>query len=259
METLWALLSSLAPILYGGISLLLITTLRQAWQAYRRRARAFFRVEREMAAMDLLSGLARGMFLLVAGLGLWLLLGLGNLGPLWETSLPPSPASIPSPAARGVRSPVPWISPSPYLLPTPSYLSIPLPSPSPIPSPSPSPTATATSPPIGAHCSDPNAQIEYPLPGEVISRQIILTGTATHSAFQFYKVEIEGPYTEGRWITLGDVVRLPVIDGQLWVFDPHPFFTHPGRYRLRLVVVDVAAQEVAICEVPVVIAPPEGG
>ncbi len=93
----------------------------------------------------------------------------------------------------------------------------------------------------------------------MISQPITLIGTAAHPAFQFYKAEINGPYTGGQWVTLGDVMWQPVIRGPLWTFDPRPFFPQPGRYRLRVVVVDIAAREVAICEVPVVIAPPEGG
>ncbi|WP_322798991.1 hypothetical protein [Thermoflexus sp.] len=257
MENLWTLLKSLAPVLYGGIGLLLLITLGQAWRAYRRLIRAFFRVEREMAAMDLLSGLTRAAFLLVLGLGLWLLVGSGVLSPLSEPSPLPTPARVPSPTVPGLRSPTPRISPSPGFLPIPSPSPLPLPSPSPIPSPSPSPTATPT--PLRARCPDPNAQIEFPSPGQVISQPITLIGTATHSAFQFYKVEIHGPYTGGQWVTLGDIVRQPVIEGRLWTFDPRPFFPQPGRYRLRVVVVDIAAREVAICEVPVVIAPPGSG
>lgn len=254
METLWTLLKSLAPVLYGGIGLLLLITLGQAWRAYRRLLRAFFRVEREMAAMDLIGGLARAAFLLALGLGLWLLVGPGILAPSSTPSTLPTPASIPSPTVPGLRRPTPVSSPSPGFPRTPSPSPLPLPSPS--PAPSPSPTATPT--PLRARCPDPNAQIEFPPPGQVISQPVALIGTATHPAFQFYKVEINGPYTGGQWITLGDIVRQPVMRGPLWIFDPRPFFPQPGRYRLRVVVVDITAREAAICEVPVVITPPEG-
>ncbi len=255
MEAFWTLLESLAPVLYGGIGLLLLITLGQAWRAYRRLVQAFFRVEREMAAMDLFNGLARAAFLLVLGLGLWLLVGPGVLRPSSVSPALPTPVPVLSPTVPGLRPPAPMVSPSPVFPRTPS----PLPFPSPSPAPSPSPTSTPTPTPPRARCPDPNAQIDFPSPGQVISQPITLIGTAAHPAFQFYKVEINGPYTGGQWVTLGDVVWQPVIRGPLWTFDPRPFFPQPGHYRLRVVVVDIAAREVAICEVPVVIAPPEGG
>ncbi len=94
MEAFWTLLGSLAPVLYGGIGLLLLITLGQAWRAYRRLVQAFFRVEREMAAMDLFNGLARAAFLLVLGLGLWLLVGPGVLRP--SSVSPTIPSTVPS-------------------------------------------------------------------------------------------------------------------------------------------------------------------
>ncbi|WP_376791271.1 hypothetical protein [Thermoflexus sp.] len=255
METLRTLLESLAPVLYGGIGFLLLITLGQAWRAYRRLARAFFRVEREMAAMELVNGLLRAAFLLILGVGLWLLVGLGILSPSPAPPVTPTSARLPSPTLPGLRPPTPTVSPLPIL----PFTPLPRPSPSPplLPSPSPSPTATPT--PLRGRCPDPNAQIEFPSPGQVISQPISLIGTATHPAFQFYKVEINGPYTGGQWVTLGDVVRQPVVQGPLWLLDPRPFFPQPGRYRLRVVVVDIAGREAAICEVPVMIPPPEGG
>ncbi len=255
METLRTLLESLAPVLYGGIGFLLLITLRQAWRAYRRLARAFFRVEQEMATMELVNGLIRAAFLLILGVSLWLLVGLGILSPSPALPVTSTPAWLPSPTLPGFRLPTPTFSLSPEL----PFTPLPRPSPplSPLPSPSPSPTVTPT--PLQVRCPDPNAQIELPSPGQVISQPISLIGTATHPAFQFYKVEINGPYTGGQWVTLGDVVWQPVVRGPLWLFDPRPFFSQPGRYRLRVVVVDIAGREAAICEVPVVISPPEGG
>ncbi len=253
METLRALLESVAPVFYGGVGLLLAITLGQIGRAYRRWARAFFRVEREMAAMELLGGLARAAFLLALGLGFWLLVGPGVLSP--HPASPPTPAlvAIPSPTLPAPSLPMRAAppSPSPGTPPTPSP-----PAPSPAPSPSPTPTASPTPP--RARCPDPNAQIESPAPGAVISRPISVIGTATHPDFQFYKLEINGPYTGGQWVTLGEVVWQPRVREPLWDFDPRPFFAQPGRYRLRLVVVDRAAREAAVCEVPVVIPSPGG-
>ncbi len=254
METLRALLESIAPVFYGGIGLLLAITLGQIGRAYRRWARAFFRAEREMAAMELLDGLARAALLLALGLGFWLLVGPGVLSPRPAPPPTPTPAWTPSPTLLGLLRPTPAALPSP----SPGTPPAPSPLPSPAPTPSPSPTRIASPTPPRARCPDPNARIEIPAPGEVISRPISVIGTATHPDFQFYKLEINGPYTGGQWVTLGDVVRQPKVREPLWVFDPRPFFAQPGRYRLRLVVVDRAAREAAVCEVPVVI-PPSGG
>ncbi len=255
METLRALLESIAPVFYVGVGLLLASTLGQIGRAYRRWARAFFRAEREMAAMELLGGLARAAFLLALGLGFWLLVGPGVLSPRPAPPPPtPTPAWIPSPTLPGLLRPTPAARPSP----SPGNASGALTPPSPTPAPSPSPTPIASPTPPRARCPDPHAQIDIPTPGEVISQTISVIGTATHPDFQFYKLEINGPYTGGQWVTLGDVVRQPKVREPLWVFDPHPFFAQPGRYRLRVVVVDRAAQEAAVCEVPVVIPSPGG-
>ncbi|MFN3929857.1 MAG: hypothetical protein ACK4OK_09525, partial [Thermoflexus sp.] len=96
METLRTLLESLAPVLYGGIGLLLLITLGQAWRAYRRLARAFFRVEREKATMELINGLIRAAFLLILGVSLWLLVGPGILSPSSPRPRPPPPAGRPT-------------------------------------------------------------------------------------------------------------------------------------------------------------------
>jgi hypothetical protein len=246
MEIVCDLLEPLAPVLYGGIGLLLLITLRQVWRAHRRLAHAFFRVEREMVQTELLGRLAEAGLLLILGLGLWLALDL---------SLPRPGPVVPSPTFMPPPSPTRPVLGFPFLAVPPPRATEPLRTPTPVPSPSPSPEPSPTPSPSvpQARCPDPNAQLEAPAPGQVISQPVTLVGTATHPAFQFYKVEIRGPYTGGQWVTLGEVVRQPVIRGPLWAFDPSPFFGQPGAYWLRLVVVDQAAQEAAYCEVLILI------
>jgi tetratricopeptide (TPR) repeat protein len=95
--------------------------------------------------------------------------------------------------------------------------------------------------------------ITSPSPNARLHGRVVIWGTATHPNFQFYKVEYGFGKQPDRWFSIGDVVRTPVIDGALAVWDVTGL--PAGEYALRLTVVDNTANYPPPYEVPVTIQP----
>lgn len=89
--------------------------------------------------------------------------------------------------------------------------------------------------PLGASAQDPIAQINSPQPGAIVRDTVAITGTATHPAFSFYKVEF-APEPGSNWSVIGETHSNQVQDGVLaqWNTQGVP----DGSYSLRLTVVD---------------------
>ncbi|MHB0875845.1 MAG: hypothetical protein ACYC5O_07350 [Anaerolineae bacterium] len=89
--------------------------------------------------------------------------------------------------------------------------------------------------PLAAGAEDPLAHITSPQPGAVVRDVVVITGSAVHPAFSFYKVEFAAePGTN--WSVIGDTHASQVKDGALaqWNTQAVP----DGSYSLRLTVVD---------------------
>jgi tetratricopeptide (TPR) repeat protein len=78
--------------------------------------------------------------------------------------------------------------------------------------------------------------ITSPVPNAQLSGRVAIRGTATLPDFQFYKVEYGIGRNPGHWSSIGEVVREPVIDGELIIWDTTSL--PPGEYVIRLTVVD---------------------
>lgn len=87
--------------------------------------------------------------------------------------------------------------------------------------------------------------------GAAVSGRVGVQGTATHSQFQFYKVELGGGEQPTTWGVLNDVHRAPVLGGVLEEFDTTS--VPNGVHWLRLTVVDRTGNFPPPCEVRVIV------
>ena len=79
------------------------------------------------------------------------------------------------------------------------------------------------------------ARITSPQPGASVREVVVVTGTALHPRFKFYKVEY-AVEPGANWVVVGDIHAIQVSDGVLAQWDTR---TVPdGSYSLRLSVVD---------------------
>ncbi|MCB0063614.1 MAG: helix-turn-helix domain-containing protein [Caldilineaceae bacterium] len=127
--------------------------------------------------------------------------------------------------------------------------------PTPTDTPVPEPTATFTPAPplvIAPACPDPRAAITSPGINQTLAGAVAVTGSATHEAFQYYKLE----YAFGADATEGfvyfDGAQNAVQGGTLGIFNT-PSLPN-GAYTLQLTVVDLSANYPPPCRVTVTIA-----
>lgn len=100
----------------------------------------------------------------------------------------------------------------------------------------PAATATATLPAQPGGCN-PGVEITAPPNGITATGTVTFFGTAASTDFAALDLEVYGPETDGRWLSvLGQPATSPVLDGILGSTD----FTNwdPGDYLVRLVVID---------------------
>lgn len=96
-------------------------------------------------------------------------------------------------------------------------------------------TRALASPPM-RDCSTGNAAILAPRPGTTLNGVVQIEGTAAlGDEFQYYKLEVAPVETEA-WGDIGGLVRQPVINGQLGVWDSAA--VPDGNYMIRLRAVD---------------------
>lgn len=80
------------------------------------------------------------------------------------------------------------------------------------------------------------AVISSPTSNAVVQGTVPITGSADHSAFQFYVIDLAPEPSAGdQWVTIGTTHDVPVINGQLETWDTTLF--PDGSYTLRLRVV----------------------
>ncbi len=106
------------------------------------------------------------------------------------------------------------------------------------PNPTPETPTPEPPPPVvaAATCGNGNAAISSPANGQSVSGVVSVIGTASHEAFQYYKVEFApGANATGGFVYLGGG-NSPVQGGVLANVDTAAL--GPGQWTLRLVVVD---------------------
>lgn len=162
-------------------------------------------------------------------------------------ALLPTPTMMPEPTATtdATATPIPTQTP----LPTPTEEVFVLPTPTPVPI---EPTPTEIPEPITAPiCADARSVIASPGVGQVVSGVASVTGTATHDAFQYYKMEYApGTDAAGGYVYF-DGANAPVSGGLLGNLDTTGLPN--GAYTLQLIVVDQTGNFPPPCRVSVTI------
>lgn len=96
----------------------------------------------------------------------------------------------------------------------------------------------------------PEVAISAPPSGVSITGEVAIFGTANPEDFSYYDLEIFGPSTGGRWISLFDVLkREPLIDDILATVDLDGL--DRGIYLLRLAATNTDGDEVGQCVIQV--------
>ncbi|NLT43335.1 MAG: hypothetical protein GXX93_11725 [Anaerolineae bacterium] len=90
--------------------------------------------------------------------------------------------------------------------------------------------------PLAASAQESVALITSPQPGATVRDVVLVTGSALHSQFSFYKVEFARE-PGSSWVVIGDTQPTQVRDGVLIQWDTRG--VPDGSYSLRLLVVDV--------------------
>lgn len=178
--------------------------------------------------------------------------GTGEQPVLLPTATPVVVAELPSPTAA-----VPTATPEPPTpLPEPPTATPEPPTPEP-PTPTPEvllPTATPTleAPPVAAAaCADPRSVITSPGVNQVLSGVAGISGTATHEAFQYYKLEFApGANAAGEYVYF-DGGSVQIAGAFLGNFTTTSLAN--GAYTIRLTVVDQSGNFPPPCDVSVVI------
>ena len=118
------------------------------------------------------------------------------------------------------------------------------------------PVVTAPAPPplvlVAASCPSPNvALITFPQQGQTISRELIVLGAADVPESGYGKVEI---FKDGRWAFVNEFRQDRGYGSELGRIRPPEFSSlNAGPLRVRVVTVDRLGQEVARCQVSVVV------
>ena len=210
--------------LYAIGALALLFSLYELRAAQRGRAETIFTLEKELATRR--ENRARSLLAVV--LALLAVLTVLRFGIVTPEDLPALTEPTPTKLVLQPPTAIP-------LTPTPTVTRIPTrPLPTRLP---PTETPTPTLVPLPP-CPRPNTCIVFPGPSQVITGQVTIRGTAQIDGFQFYKIEYGMGEDPDLWNSIGDVVRRPVVDGTLGIWDTSGF--PEGTYKLRLTVVDIS-------------------
>ena len=246
MGVLIQILATYAPYIYLVCGLVALYQLYRLTQVRADRRQAVFSLERERAVRSLY-GIFTIALILVAVMGVTYFASstlpkAAAAEPVATEELPPEfslqivPTNTPLPVTPSA-TPTETITPSPppptitvTVDPTIAALT-PLP-----PTATPTPAAAAAPPPVAAAAvCDERSSITSPGNGATVSGVFSLIGTATHDAFNFYKVEFApGANASSGFTYLADG-RGPVFGGTLASVDTRGFGNGPWTFQLTVV------------------------
>lgn len=119
--------------------------------------------------------------------------------------------------------------------------------------PTPTPEPPTPEPPavVAAACADARAVISSPGVGQVLSGMVGVTGSASHEAFQYFKLEYAPGANAGGGFVYFDGANVAIAGGLLGNFNTGALPN--GDYTIRLTVVDQSGNFPPPCDVSVVI------
>lgn len=256
MALLIQYISIYAPWIYAICGLVALYHIYRTWQVRSERRQALFSLEREKAMRDLMNILSVCLLLLfVMGLTYFSSEVLAKAIEVEETIRPPATATPVTFAPPSTATPEPTepaeteiITDTVTLPAEPAQPAAPAPAPV-----AEEPTEIPTEPPpvAAAVCPDPRVQLSSPAPGTTLSGQVVVSGSATHEQFNYYKLEYApGANAEGGFVYLsgGDSA---VTGGTIGSFDSKALAN--GTWTLRLVVVDLTGNFPDPCRLTVTI------
>jgi len=234
-----AYVDSYALWLYAALFLAVLFSALELRQAQKGRSETIFSLEREFAT----ARESRARSALVAGIALVALLTVFKFGLIPASAIPTPEKPTSTPIVMILPTPVP---PTP----TPTRTRIPTrPLPTRAPE-TPVPTATVGLP---ASCPNPGIRIASPAMNQAVQGEVTVRGTANIAQFQFYKIEYGMGEEPREWHSIGEIVRAPVTDGVIAMWNVAGFPS--GPFKLRLTVVDASGNFPPPCEVRVVVQP----
>lgn len=262
MGVLIQILANYAPYIYLVCGLVALYQLYRLMQVRADRRQAVFTLERERAIRNL-SGIFTIALMLVAVMAVTYFasatLPRATAAETTPEELPPEfslrivPTNTPLPVTP---SPTPTLTitpppPPPTITATVDPTLAALTPPSEAPTQTPTPAPAAAVPVAAAPVCDERSTISSPGNGAVVSGVFTLVGTATHDAFNFYKVEFApGANATNGFTYLADG-RGPVFGGALASVDTRGFGNGPWTFQLT--VVDQTGNYPEPCRVTVVV------
>jgi hypothetical protein len=228
MTELLVLIETYQVWIYVGLALVGLVYLRATWRWGLELRKAVYGLERERAVSGLRRSIA--MLVLVGALVISAFVAATFISP----SIPfaSRPTELPTVSLLASRSPQAGLA-EPAVSPT----EIPL------------GTADASG------CTNPNATLTSPEPGETLSGIVEIEGTADIENFAFYLYEFRPVNTSEVWQAIS-AGTTSVIEGQLGTWDTS--LVPASDYAFRLVVTDSAGNAPLPCEIHIRIVPPEG-
>jgi hypothetical protein len=245
MEQVLRLIADYQWWIYGVLGLVLLFYLRRALVARRDGARSIFALEQEQARLRYTRSVMAAAVVIAV---LAMVFVVSN-----PVILPSTATSTPSPTATVTAGPLPvsTLTATPpaataTLTPSPTMTRPPRPV---MPTASPAVVVTPTPVVRPPSCPDPNVRITSPGVNQVVSGNTSIRGTAMHDSFQYYKIEIGVGNDPQNWSVVGQLHYNMVNNGVLATLNGGGYA--PGRYTLRLVVVDQTGNYPPPCQVTI--------
>jgi hypothetical protein len=232
--------------IYGVLGLVLLFYVRRALLTRREGARSIFKLEQEQARVRYTRSVAVSAVVLILISTVFVLSN--PVLPASESTTPgPSPTETTGPLAASTLTPTPLPATS-TSTPTATVVRPTRPRPD-----TPTPEVVNTPTPFvrPAACPNPNVRITSPGQNQVIQGNFAIRGTASHSEFQYYKVEVGQGRDPRNWTVVGQLHYTTVNGGVLETFNAGAYA--PGAYTLRLVVVDQTGNYPEPCRVTVTV------
>lgn len=247
MERVLEFVASYQWWIFGILGLILLFYLRRALLARRAGARSIFKLEQEQARSRYTRSVIVAAMVMVVMVSVFVLSN--PVMPVVSPTPQPTAMVTNGPLAASTLTPTP---PPATMTPTPTDTPV-RPTRQKPPTPTSEVVGTPTAAVFPAACPNPNVRITSPGMNQVVQGNYPVRGTANHSSFQYYKVEVGQGNNPREWTVVGQLHQTPVNGGVLATFNANAY--PAGTYTLRLVVVDGTGNYPEPCQVTIIVQP----